>query len=238
MTTRDQRTDPHGTKDHVAQDTVTVCADRRLWSLSAHDVTPNQRRALKGASDTVEPFDTLRDCLPGWTLAITALEGIMGFCDPQHRTIWVDVNLSERERRTTIMHECVHAIRGDNADNPVTEREVEEETARRLIPIRALLNSLEQSTHPDDLCDDLLVDKEVLAARLRSLDESEGPQVRRRLARGLPAEPGSTDTAFTRWARHYGMTADCEPAEVELFPGHLALVKMLPIRPINAAIPG
>lgn len=180
----------------------------------------------------MEPFDTLRDSLPGWTLAITALEGIMGFCDAQRRIIWVDVNLTDRERRTTIMHECVHAIRGDIGDDPVTEREVEAETARRLIPTRALLATLEHSAHPDDLCDVLEVDRDVLCARLRTLDDSEAPRVRRLLARGLPRDPRSTEPALDRWARHYGMTnvcgAACEPPQ----GGHLASVHTLPVKTI------
>lgn len=151
----------------------------------------------------MEPFDTLRESLPGWTLAITALEGVMGFCDTTRRTIWVDVNLPHREMRTTAMHEMIHAMRGDTSDNVAAERQVEVETARRLIPKRALLVALTQTTHPEDLADLLDVDVALLRVRLHHLETELRGAVRARLAAATPSDPTSQHCALGRWWRHH-----------------------------------
>lgn len=151
----------------------------------------------------MEPFDTLRDQLPNWTLAITALEGVMGLCDTKRRTIWVDVNLSDRERRSTIMHEIVHAIRGDATDDPESEAAVQIETAQRLIPTAALTAVLATTSHPEDMCDALDVDIDVLRTRIRSLDSDEISQVRKALAPHTHRYGPSDHCALGRWWLHH-----------------------------------
>lgn len=155
----------------------------------------------------MEPFDTLRDHLPTWTLAITALEGVMGFCDPAQRTIWVDVNLTDRERRSTIMHEAIHALRGDLTDDPEAERLVQIESAHRLIPAAALVAVLSTSPHPEDVCDALDVDIDTLRTRMQNLTIDDASRVRRALANAAPADEHRAHCALGRWWRFHHLPA-------------------------------
>lgn len=51
------------------------------------------------------------------------------------RTIWLAHGLSQRERRCALMHELIHVELGhDSHQPPPIERQVEHETARRLLP--------------------------------------------------------------------------------------------------------
>ena len=171
-----------------------------------------QTPALKGITGTVEPFDTLRTALPGWTVALADLgDEVMGYCDLDRQTIWVDVNLTDHERRTTIMHEIVHAIRGDeHSDDPAVERAVEVETARRLIhptALRAVFN-LGASTHPNDIADALDIDLDVLYTRMRNLDADEQAMIRRSLAHQVPAtDADHRECAIARWWVHHALPA-------------------------------
>jgi hypothetical protein len=151
----------------------------------------------------VEPFDTFRAKLPGWTLALTTLDGVMGYTDLDRQTIWVDVNLTDRERRSTIMHEVVHAIHRDSTDDPACERRTQIEAARRLIPPPALRGAFCSTTHPEDVADILDVDLDVLRTRLRNLDPDEKSLLRRNLARTLPPDPTNAHCALGRWWQHY-----------------------------------
>jgi hypothetical protein len=154
----------------------------------------------------MEPLDTFRSALPGWTLAVTELDdGVMGLCDLERQTIWVDVNLSAREMRATVMHEIIHAIRGDQHGlDPRAEHEVEIQTARRLIPPQALRSAASTATHPEDLADTLAVDIDVLRTRLRNLDPDETSLLRRRFAATLPADTATSEhCALGRWWLHH-----------------------------------
>jgi hypothetical protein len=142
----------------------------------------------------VEPFDTLITCLPGWTVALAILEGVMGFCDIEHRTIWVDMRLTERQRRSTIMHEAVHALRGDRTDDPAAELAADIETARRLVPIEALVAVMTWGRDLEDVLDALDVDDGVLRTRIYHLSTDEQDAVRKRLTRTVQCgtAPAST----------------------------------------------
>lgn len=62
--------------------------------------------------------------------------GVRGFyCD---NTIVLDVGLSRVQRRATLQHELVHAERGVTGDPRLDERGVDDEVARRLVPVDEL----------------------------------------------------------------------------------------------------
>lgn len=133
-------------------------------------VTALPARAIWADAD---PFAIFADELAGWNLAFTELDGVMGFTDVPQRTIWVDVRLDARERRSTVFHEILHALRGDETDDEDAERVVRLETARRLVPerqLRALLRDVLRGAHQlQDVAEVLDVDMGVLRTRIRDL---------------------------------------------------------------------
>lgn len=131
-------------------------------------------------------IETLRDELPGWTLAFTLLQGVMGYCDPDRRIIWVDLTLSPRERSATIMHEIVHALWGHHSDDPALDHAVDVEAAKRLLPLKSVLTAIACSPHPEDMCDVLEVDPPTLRTRLQNLGGGEIGCVRRKLTVAVP----------------------------------------------------
>src|SRR6478735_535230 len=77
-------------------------------------------------------------------------DGRMGLWDERTRTIWLDAGLSSAERRCTLVHELVHAERGDvPCGHPLLdrrqERRVEREAARRLVALEALADAVRWS---------------------------------------------------------------------------------------------
>jgi hypothetical protein len=132
----------------------------------------------------------------------------MGYTDVALKTIYIDNRLPLREFRCTLMHEVLHAIRGDTDDDPAAEAWVQAETARRLLPVEALALALDWSIHPEDLCDTLDVDLDVFQHRLRTLDHDEAALIRRVLMSAMRAHPASTAAVATglcvlsRWWRH------------------------------------
>lgn len=170
----------------------------------------------------MDPFDVLREQLPGWNLTFTDLDGTMGYCDTDTRTIVINTQLTARQRRSTIVHEIIHALRGDTDDNPEAEAIVARLTALDLVPLVALVDALSQSTNVMDVLDMLEVDAGVLRSRFRNLSEDEAAQVRRVLALRVPAD-GDDLCAIGRWWRRNGYPdpipcGDCaEPLEVVRF---------------------
>jgi hypothetical protein len=168
----------------------------------------------------VEPFDTLRDNLPGWTLVVTELEGLMGSCDPATRTIWIDSRLDDLQQRSTMVHEAVHAERGDMRDDPCIEVIVQNEAARRLIPLDALLGTIEWASHPADITRALRVDMDTVRTRLRNLTAMEKAAVRDRFIATFGADrpdPTSDHCMLGQWWRRAGqpdpMPCHCNNAE-------------------------
>jgi hypothetical protein len=109
--------------------------------------------------------------------------GLMGLWDESTRTLWLDARLSATERRCTLVHELIHAERGDvpcedAALDARQERRVEQEAARRLIPLGALVDSLRWTAQVDELAELLEVDVETLLARIGGLTRSEDAAVR------------------------------------------------------------
>lgn len=90
------------------------------------------------------------------------------------RTIWIDRDLSQRERRTTLTHELLHIEMPD-----ATEAEIELETARRLITLDQLVDAICWLRHPNiaDLADHLWVDQQAAWTRMQYLDPIEIAQI-------------------------------------------------------------
>jgi len=87
------------------------------------------------------------------------------------------------ERRCTLTHELIHIERGDQGCEARAEDAVRRETARRLIPIRALGDAV--VFWGDDLAalaDELWVDEDTMQTRLDTLHPSERGYLKRRVA--------------------------------------------------------
>ena len=94
------------------------------------------------------------------------------------RTLWMDSRRGQAEKRCTVLHELLHIERGDHGcQDPATERSIEQQTARLLIPIGMLLDALAWSDHPTELADILWVDEATLRARIDGLTAREREQV-------------------------------------------------------------
>jgi len=105
--------------------------------------------------------------------------GILGSWCEQTRTLTLDPDQNQAERRCTVAHEQIHAERGDTDCHPRVHREA----ARRLIDIHALAEAA--VFYGDDLAqvaEQLWVDGETLRARLDHLHPSERGYLQRRLA--------------------------------------------------------
>lgn len=90
----------------------------------------------------------------------------------------MDAGQMQAERRSTLAHELVHLDRGDAECQPArVEREVEEEAARRLIPIDHLIDALLWSQDEHELSEELWVDRAIVRARLEGLTDAERDEV-------------------------------------------------------------
>ncbi len=85
--------------------------------------------------------------------------------------------LTQAERRSTLTHELIHIERrGREHPSPIVEeRIVEAETARRLIPLPALVDAFRWHRHPDpyQLAEHLWVDAQTAHVRMTTLDPIE-----------------------------------------------------------------
>lgn len=88
--------------------------------------------------------------------------------------IWMDKRLDQVERRCTLTHELIHIERKHTGcQSASVELEVCLETARRLIPIEALVSALRWSNCPAELAEELWVTPDVLYDRVRVLTPDE-----------------------------------------------------------------
>ncbi len=112
------------------------------------------------------------------------MAGLLGHWDQDEQAITLHPDQSQRQKRVTLTHEMIHAERGHRGEcDEKVERQVARETARRLIPIHALVDAA--LAHEDDhhaLCDALWVDLPTLQIRLASLHPSERGYLTRRLS--------------------------------------------------------
>ncbi len=100
--------------------------------------------------------------------------------------------LTQAQRRCALTHEIVHLERGPVPRNPVLaaaeERIVADIAARRLIPLRSLLDAFmwTRPTNHHDLADELWVDVPTLRIRLSGLDRHEVAELNRAIDRRWP----------------------------------------------------
>lgn len=109
---------------------------------------------------------------------------VMGLWDQATRTIWLDSRLTFAERRCTLVHELVHAERGDIPCVDAVldlrqERRVEREAARRLVNLEDLADAVRWSNDQAEVADALEVDLATLQARLAALSDTERAAVTR-----------------------------------------------------------
>lgn len=114
------------------------------------------------------PWRMLRG-LDDWLLEWDQLpEGISGEINWPTHTITIDPRLSQAQRRCTLAHELEHVVRGPGG-GPREEREVEGMAARRLVELDALVDAVRWSPWPDEVADELWIDRAMLDARLSGL---------------------------------------------------------------------
>jgi hypothetical protein len=110
--------------------------------------------------------------------------GEAGVTDFVDGTVSLRRGMTQAERRTTVLHECLHVERGPV---PVTlaEREelrVEKETARLLLPdLEVVAVALEWSRDLHEAAEDLWVDEQALRVRLEHLGAGERAWLEARL---------------------------------------------------------
>lgn len=118
-----------------------------------------------------DPWTDL-DRLRGWRVDwVTLPPQLAGLCRYDTHTILLDRSLSRQAIRSTLAHEIIHAERGP-APESLREREevlVEQLAARRLIDIVRLGDALAWSPWPDEVADELDVDRSTLMARVAGL---------------------------------------------------------------------
>lgn len=131
------------------------------------------------------PWGAFR-ALVDWTLHFAHLPGdIVGITDFEARTVTLDADLTQAERRCTIAHETEHIHRGPV---PAGLRAKEEEradrdAARLLLPcVRTIGEALAWAQDLEEAADELWVDEPTLTARLRHLHPAERAYLHRRLA--------------------------------------------------------
>lgn len=88
--------------------------------------------------------------------------------------IWIDPSLSQVERRCVITHELIHIEMGHTRGcTGAEEQQVRVETARRLVPIDQLLDTLRWSDSWEECADGLWVTLDVFRDRIYHLSEIE-----------------------------------------------------------------
>lgn len=129
------------------------------------------------------PWRTFRH-LVGWTLHWTDLpDGTLAKTDFRARTVTLTTGLTQAERRCTIAHENEHIARGpapasyEHRD----ELEVRKATARRMIPLPALVEAMLWSLDDHEIAHELWVDVATVQDRLHFLTAEESLELNRRL---------------------------------------------------------
>ena len=104
---------------------------------------------------------------------------VAGAWDPdQPDIIWLDQDLGQAGRRSTLTHELIHRQRGDEAGctpwhDRHQERRVDFEAARQLIPLDAFVDALLWGQDEHELADELWVDVATVRARIEGLSTNE-----------------------------------------------------------------
>ena len=143
--------------------------------------------------------------------------GVQGLYDGKR--ILVRPGLDHAEERSTIGHELVHAERGDSGhalrkvqtvlDERDMERSVDEVAARQLIPLHSLAGTLAVAPDEDAAAADLVVDVDMLRARLDTLTPAERSYLSARLTSSLNLRD-SRSQVLRHGGRHRGSSAGLE----------------------------
>jgi Zn-dependent peptidase ImmA (M78 family) len=125
--------------------------------------------------------------LLGLDVAYADLGEDAGCWDPDQQLIWLDRQLTQAQRRTTLAHELVHAERDHEPcctdwHERKQERTAEQEAARRLIHLDDLMDALAWSRHLREVADELNVDMAILTARIEMLDPEDQAIIAARFA--------------------------------------------------------
>lgn len=99
-------------------------------------------------------------------------------------TISLRRGMTQAERRSTVLHECLHAERGPVLTTLAAREElrVERETARLLLPdVEAIADAMVWARSLAEAADDLWVDEQLLRCRLRNLHPAERGYLHRRM---------------------------------------------------------
>lgn len=96
------------------------------------------------------------------------------FAETDGHTIWIDPDLSQAQRRSTLAHELVHVDRGIPCSTDAREElAVERQAARDLISLHNLAEAIAWSRNEHDVAEELWVDVDIVRARLAGLSEGE-----------------------------------------------------------------
>lgn len=110
--------------------------------------------------------------------------GVLGLTDVGRRRIQLDKRQRQAQRRCSLDHELVHVEHGDvGCQSLKRERAVNQESARRLIPLDRLIDAAVWAHGVEELAEELWVDVATLRCRLDHLHPSERAAIRRALAR-------------------------------------------------------
>lgn len=111
-------------------------------------------------------------------------DGPAGVTDFEESTISLRRGLNQAERRSTVMHECLHVERGP-VPLGLADREelrVEKEAARLLLPdIKVVGEALAWARDLAEAADELWVDEQLLRVRLQHLHPAERGWLKARL---------------------------------------------------------
>lgn len=111
-------------------------------------------------------------------------DGPMGETDFEDNTISLRRGMTWAERRTTVLHECLHVERGPVLMSMVDREElrVEKETARLLLPdVHPIGDALAWGHDLAEAADELGVDVHLLEVRLQYLHPAERGWLKQRL---------------------------------------------------------
>lgn len=127
------------------------------------------------------PWRRLRN-LPDVRVVFVELpHGILGFCDHDKKTIWLDSRMKQRQRRAVLQHELLHLERGRVSGHWESREEVAVEvaTAHALIALNHLLEALKWSRDLHEVAEELWVPADLLVVRMAHLHPAERAAVAR-----------------------------------------------------------
>lgn len=115
------------------------------------------------------------------------LGDLAGAWDPDTRIIWLHHDLTHPERRSTLAHELVHALRGDEAClDPILgarqEKSVDRVAVRLLVTLDQFADALSWCLDDRELAAELCIDRAMVQAMRESLTADEIAYVESRLA--------------------------------------------------------